>query len=50
MLTYKAVLYVCNEDATPISIIINGVTNAVEAVEAIDKIYPFSVLVSLERQ
>jgi len=50
MLSYRAVLYVCAEDAIPISIIINDVGNAVDALEAIEQTYPNNQLVSLTRQ
>jgi len=49
-LTYQAILYVCAEDAIPISIIINDVKSAGDAIEAIEQTYPNNQLVSLERK
>jgi len=49
-LSYQAILYVCAEDAIPISIVINDVKNALDAIEAIEQTYPNNQLVSLERQ
>jgi len=50
MLSYQAVLYVCAEDAIPISIIISDVNNAGDALESIEQTYPNNQLVSLERK
>lgn len=49
-LSYQAILYVCPDDAIPISIIISEVADATAAIEVIDTAYPNHALVSLERQ